>query len=84
MINFVPFIGILILVLIYVSFKYENHMIAILLSSGLIVLGVEMLTNGISLYDNILTYGLGVIYLFIGSYIWIAVMYDYFLEEGMI
>jgi hypothetical protein len=84
MIDFVPFMGIFLLVLIYVCFKYENMLLAVMFSSGLIILGVEILTNGISLLDNLLVFGLGTIYLFVGAYIWVAIMYDEFVAQGII
>lgn len=83
-IDFVPFIGILFLILIYISYKYYNPILVTIFSSGLIILGVEMLSNGISLFNNFITYSLGIIYLCLGAYMWIVELYNEFERQEMI
>lgn len=66
---FVSFI--LVLVLLVFSFIIQLYFLMMISSMGMIVLGVTSLASGIRGIDDILTLGLGIIFICFGAYIFI-------------
>ena len=71
MIPFIFFIIIIVFILLIISFVIKSYPLGLISAMALTVIGVDVLANGIRGIDNILTLGLGTIFVCFGSYIFI-------------
>ena len=71
MIPFIFFIIVIIFILLIFSFIIQSYPLALISAMALIVIGVDILANGIRGIENILTLGLGTIFVCFGAYIFI-------------
>ncbi len=69
---FIFFITIVAFILLALSFIIKLYFLGALASMGIIVIGVTALASGIEGIDNILTLGLGIIFIMLGSYIFLS------------
>lgn len=71
MIPFIFFISIIVLVLLIGSFILKNYTLGMISTMALVVVGVDILSNGMQGINNILTLGIGIIFTSIGLYIFL-------------
>ena len=71
MIPFIFFIIVIVFVLLIISFVIKSSPLGLISAMALIVIGIDTLANGIKGIDNILTLGLGTIFVCFGAYIFI-------------
>ena len=71
MIPFIFFMSIVTFLLLGFAFYYKIYALGMAASMGIIVIGVTTLGNGMSGINSTLTLGLGVIYVGLGSFVFI-------------
>ena len=79
---FIFFITVIAFVLLAVSFTVKLYFLGAISSIAIISIGVFILTTGMESISNILTLGLGIIFISLGSYIFLAGGMEK-IEEGL-
>ena len=69
---FIFFITVIAFILLAVSFTVKLYFLGAISSIAIISIGVFILTTGMEGLSNILTLGLGIIFISLGSYIFLA------------
>ena len=71
MINFVFVISIALLLLLAFSFIIKNYALSMISAMGIMAIGVHVLSSGFRDIQNILTVAVGLVFVCLGSYIFI-------------
>ena len=79
---FIFFITVIAFILLAVSFTVKLYFLGAISSIAIISIGVFILTTGMEGLSNILTLGLGIIFISLGSYIFLAGGLEK-IEEGL-
>ena len=71
MIPFTFFISIIVIILLIISIIKKIYALGMISAMAMIVIGVNVLASGIQGIDNILTLGLGIIFVCLGIYLFL-------------